>query len=282
MMVIRKGVPVRHSRLVSLPVVLCALSIAACSQPSDPVASGASDAAIPAASEPADTAAVEGIGARAVADASRPEEDRLLDVSRHPAEVLTFAGVQPGWRVADLTAGAGYYSRVLSTAVGESGHVFSHNPSWVAERFPEPNMALSELAAQRANMTHMVTPVELFSADIAEPLDAVFMVLFYHDTTYDGTDRAAMNAAIFEALRPGGVFLVIDHHAPEGSGTEHGETTHRVDAALVREEVLAAGFELAGESDMLSNRDDPRDISVFDASIRRNTDRFVFLFRKPA
>lgn len=219
---------------------------------------------------------------RAVADASRPSEDRQLDINRHPAEVLAFAGVEPGWRVADLTASSGYYSRVLSTAVGEGGHVYAHNPSWVAEQFPEPNIALAELSAQRVNITHVVSRIEDFSADIEGPLDAVFMVLFYHDTTYDETDRAAMNQAIFDALRPGGVYLVIDHHAPEGTRGEHGNTTHRVDAMFVQQEVMAAGFELALESDMLANPDDPRDISVFDASIRRNTDRFVYLFRKPA
>lgn len=220
--------------------------------------------------------------AAALADETRPEEDRLLDVNRHPAEVLLFAGIEHGWRVADLTAGSGYYTRVLSTAVGEEGHVYSHNPSWLAERFPEPNDALARFAETRPNITHIVSPIEAFGAPIEEPLDAVMMVLFYHDTAWDETDRAAMNRAIYDALRPGGVYLVIDHHAPEGSGLEHVNTTHRIDAAVVREEVEAAGFVLEAESDMLANPDDPRDISVFDDSIRRMTDRFVYRFRKPA
>lgn len=218
---------------------------------------------------------------QAVADDTRPEEDRLLDVNRHPAEVLLFAGLEHGWRVADLTAGSGYYSRVLSTAVGEEGHVYSHNPDWVAQRFPEPNAALAALADERANMTHVVSPIADFAEGIEEPLDAVFMVLFYHDTAWDGTDRAAMNQAVFDALRPGGVYLIIDHHAPEGTGLEHVNTTHRIDAAVVRDEVMAAGFELEAESDMLANPEDPRDIGVFDDSIRRQTDRFVYRFRKP-
>jgi len=217
----------------------------------------------------------------AVADETRPEEDRLLDVNRHPAEVLLFAGIEHGWRVADLTAGAGYYTRVLSTAVGQEGHVYSHNPSWVAERYPDTDEALAGVAEERENVTHVVAPIEDFAADIEAPLDAVMMVLFYHDTAWDETDRAAMNAAIYDALRPGGVYLVIDHHAPEGSGLEHVETTHRIDAAVVREEVEAAGFELDAQSDMLANPDDPRDISVFDEEVRRMTDRFVYRFRKP-
>ncbi|WP_203290836.1 class I SAM-dependent methyltransferase [Maricaulis parjimensis] len=217
----------------------------------------------------------------ALADESRPERDRQQDEGRHPADVLLFAGLEHGWHVADLTAGTGYYSRVLSTAVGAEGHVYAHNPSWVAERFPEPNEALAALTAERANMTHVVTPTEEFATDIEEPLDAVFMVLFYHDTLYDGTDRAAMNQAVYDALRPGGVYIVIDHHAPEGTGAEMGDTLHRMEASLVEEEVLAAGFVLDAESDMLSNPEDPRDISVFDPAIRRHTDRFVYRFRKP-
>ena len=217
----------------------------------------------------------------AVADETRPEEDRLLDVNRHPAEVLLFAGIEHGWQVADLTAGAGYYTRVLSTAVGQEGHVYSHNPSWIADRYPEPNEALAGVAEARENVTHIVSPIEEFAAGIEAPLDAVMMVLFYHDTAWDETDRDAMNAAIYDALRPGGVYLVIDHHAPEGSGLEHVETTHRIDAAVVRAEIEAAGFELDAQSDMLANPDDPRDISVFDEEIRRMTDRFVYRFRKP-
>lgn len=217
----------------------------------------------------------------AVSDETRPEEDRLLDVNRHPAEVLLFAGLEHGWRVADLTAGSGYYTRVLSTAVGAEGHVYAHNPSWIAERFPEPNAALGMLADDRANVTHVVAPIETFAADIDEPLDGVMMVLFYHDTAWDETDRDAMNRAVYDALRPGGVYLVIDHHAPEGSGLEHVNTTHRIEASVVRAEIEAAGFVFDGESDMLANPDDPRDISVFDDSIRRMTDRFVYRFRKP-
>jgi predicted methyltransferase len=265
------------------------LLMAACSQAETPAdeadsmpETDASEAENMAALEPPEDAALPGAIERAVADASRPEADRQLDVNRHPAEVLTFAGVEPGWLVADITAGSGYYSRVLSTAVGEAGHVWAHNPDWVAERFPEPNAALGELAAERANMSHAVAPIADFANGMDQPLDAFFMVLFYHDTGWDETDRTAMNAAIYSALKPGGVYLVVDHRAPEGTGLEHVNTTHRIDEALVREEIMAAGFELAAESDMLSNADDPHDISVFDESIRRQTDRFVLLFRKPS
>ena len=217
----------------------------------------------------------------ALADESRPEQERAQDAGRRPGEVLMFAGLEPGWHVADLTAGAGYYTRILSGAVSADGHVYAHNPSWVAERFPEPNEALGAYAAEHANITHVVAPTEDFAAEIEEPVDAVFMVLFYHDTYFDGTDRAAMNQAIYDALRPGGVYIVIDHHAPEGSGAETGDTLHRMEASLAEAEITAAGFVLDGQSDVLANPDDPRDISVFDPAIRRQTDRFVYRFRKP-
>jgi predicted methyltransferase len=276
---------VSSMRMLTL-IFATSILVAACSQPEAPVSDDAEMPTSPATDvemAPAadETAALPDAIERAVADASRPETDRQLDLDRHPAEVLTFAGVEPGWMVADLTAGSGYYSRVLSTAVGELGHVWAQNPDWVADRFPEPNAALGELAAERANMSHAVAPIADFANGLDQPLDAFFMVLFYHDTGWDGTDRAAMNTAIFDALKPGGVYLVIDHRAPEGTGLEHVNTTHRIDEMLVRDEILAAGFELAAESEMLANADDPRDISVFDESIRRRTDRFALLFRKP-
>lgn len=218
----------------------------------------------------------------ALADTSRPEEDRLLDVNRHPAEVLAFAGLEHGWRVADIAPGGGYYARVLSTAVGEEGHVYAFNPSWIAERFPDSDAALGALAESRSNMTRVVDTIENLDAAIDEPLDAAFLVLFYHDTGYDGTDRVAMNQAIFDALRPGGVFIVIDHQAPAGSGLTFVNDTHRIDSQLVRDEVMAAGFVLDAESDMLANSEDDRTRSVFAEGLRRHTDRFVYRFRKPA
>ncbi|WP_417494759.1 class I SAM-dependent methyltransferase [Maricaulis sp.] len=263
-----------------------ALALAACSPSGEtdtaPAAApaGGDDASAAAAAPQADPMPV--MIEAALADASRPEEDRLLDVARHPAEVLAFAGLEHGWQVADIVPGGGYYARVLSTAVGEEGHVYAFNPSWVAEAFADGNTALGELADSRSNMTRVVAPLEGLDAAIDTPLDAVFMVLFYHDTAHSGTDRAAMNQAIYDALRPGGVYIVIDHHAPDGSGVTFVNDTHRIDAQVVRDEVMAAGFVLDGESEMLANPADDRTGSVFAPDIRRHTDRFVYRFRKPA
>ena len=217
----------------------------------------------------------------AIADEARPEADRQLDANRHPAEVLLFAGVEPGWRVADLVPGGGYYSRVLSTAVGPEGHVYAYNASWVAERFAESNERLGVLADEIGNMTRIVAPLHEINTQTGEPLDAIFMVLFYHDTVYHDADRAPMNQAMFDRLRPGGVLILIDHAAVDGSGADAAQTLHRIDREYVVQEVTAAGFELDGDSDMLANPEDTREISPFDPSIRRQTDRFVLRFRKP-
>jgi len=225
----------------------------------------------------------------AVNDSGRPEADMQRDAGRHPAEMLTFAGVQPGWRVADLGAGSGYYSRILSGAVGMDGEVISENMDWIVERFPNADTAITELAAERDNITRLVSPVPSILDDYDNELDAAFMMLIYHDQAWaqEGfeaptrEDRIAMNRSVFNALRPGGVYLVVDHRAEDGTGDSVIGDYHRIEEAFVREEIEAAGFELADESDILSNPDDTRTISVFDPSIRGNTDRFVLLYRKP-
>lgn len=263
---------------------VAAISLAACSPAADTPATSADAAAAISAPEPATSRQGDAVPAAieaALADASRPDEDRLLDVDRHPAEVLAFAGLEHGWQVADIVPGSGYYARVLSTAVGEEGHVYAFNPGWVAEQYAEGNAALIELANSRSNISLVIDTLENFDTAIGAPLDAVFMVLFYHDTAYSGTDRAAMNRAIHDSLRPGGVFIVIDHHAPAGSGQIFADDTHRIDAQLVRDEVMAAGFVLEAESEMLANPGDDRTGSVFAPDLRRHTDRFVFRFRRP-
>lgn len=225
----------------------------------------------------------------AVNDSARPEADMQRDAGRHPAEILTFAGVQPGWRVADLGAGGGYYSRILSSAVGMEGEVVAENMDWIVERFPSADEAIAALAEERDNVTRLVSPVPSILDGYDNELDAAFMMLIYHDQAWvqEGfeaptrEDRIAMNRSIFNALRPGGIYLVVDHRAEDGTGDSVIGDYHRIDEAFVREEIEAVGFELAGESGILSNPDDTRTISVFDPSIRGNTDRFVLLYRKP-
>ena len=217
---------------------------------------------------------------RAVEHADRPEEDRARDADRRPREVLAFFGIGPGMRVADLMTGRGYYAEILARAVGIEGRVYAQNNPFVVERFADE--PLRERLARPGLESVVRLDEELESPGLPRgELDAALLVLFYHDTVWQEVDRAAMNRAIFESLRPGGVFGVIDHHAEKGSGVRDVQTLHRIDAEVVKEEILAAGFVFDGESDLLRHPEDDRTQNVFDDAIRGKTDRFIYRFRKP-
>jgi predicted methyltransferase len=216
----------------------------------------------------------------AVANPARPEADRIRDPHRRPAEVLAFFGIAPGMKVADLVAGSGYYTEILAGAVGPEGTVWAHNHRWVLERFGDEGISKRLAKPGLANAVRWDRELEALGLPEGE-LDAALIVLFYHDTFWQGVDRQAMNAEVWRALKPGGVYGVIDHHAEAGSGDRDVKTIHRVDAELVKREILAAGFVLESESDVLQHPEDERTKSVFDESIRGRTDRFVYRFRKP-
>lgn len=217
---------------------------------------------------------------QSVDNSERPAEDRGRDADRKPAEVLSLAGIEPGMSVIDLMAGRGYYTEILASAVGPDGHVLSQNNAYVIERFAGGPLD------DRLNRMH-APQVKRHDAELddlgLEPgsLDAAMMVLFYHDTYWQGVNRQMMNTQILDALKPGGTFTVVDHHASAGSGSRDVKTVHRVDSEMVLSEILSAGFELAGRSDLLGHPDDDRTRNVFESGTRGKTDRFIFLFRKP-
>ena len=215
-------------------------------------------------------------------DPSRLEEHVVRDESRKPAEILKLTGVRKGDKVADLAAGSGYYTALLSRIVGDSGKVYAVNPQRIFEAFPNARNAFPDYLEKdpRENIDYSIQKFDELT--FAEPLDAVFMVLYYHDTLWTGADRNAMNKAIFDALKPGGLYLVIDHNARDGADKmKAAKQLHRMIPGVVKPEVLDAGFELAAESNVLSTPDDPLDDSVFADHRRGKTDRFVYLFRKP-
>ena len=224
---------------------------------------------------------------KAVENADRPETDRVRDARRKPGEVLAFLGLKPGDHVADLMSGIGYYSEILVRAVGENGKVYGHNSPFVVNRFAQ---RLGEGGAwpQKFEQPAWKNAVRIVKV-LEEPglpdqeLDLVIMVLFYHDTFWQEVDRTKMNHAVFAALKPGGVYGIVDHHAQAGSGERDVQSLHRVDVETVKKEIIAAGFVLDGESDILSNPKDSRDYNVFrDFNDNRDqTDRFVLRFRKP-
>jgi len=219
-----------------------------------------------------------------VASADRPAADRERDALRKPAEVLAFAGVREGWRVGEYMPGAGYFTRILARAVGPGGHVLAYQPAEIVRMRPA-FLAEIEAAAAEPGMGQ-VSVVSAATRDFAapEPLDLVFTVQNYHDLygpfAAEGTG-AAFDRAVFAALKPGGVYLVVDHHAAGATGLSGAGQQHRIERQAAVDAITAAGFVLDGESDLLANPDDPLTASVFDPSVRGRTSQFMLRFRKP-
>lgn len=212
--------------------------------------------------------------------ASRAAGDRARDAQRRPIDVLELAGVGRGSRVADLMTGSGWYAEVLARAVGSDGFVLAQNNAISAARHGEALRVRLEAAALPA-----IEPVVRELDDLAlgrERFDAIFLGLFYHDTVWMGADRSALLRAIRDALVPGGVLVLIDHAATPGSGVRDVESLHRIDVEVVKREAAEAGLRLTHESSLLANPRDDRTRSVFDESIRGDTDRFLLRFTKAA
>jgi predicted methyltransferase len=222
---------------------------------------------------------------RAAVDAKdRSAADRALDEGRHPAETLAFFGIAPGMRVAELGAGGGYTTELLARVVGPSGVVYGQNSPLILSRFAEKPWG-ERLAKQvNANVVRADREFDDPLPPDAHDLDAVIVILFYHDTVWMGADRSRMNAAIFKALKPGGVLGIVDHSARAGSGVADVQTLHRIEEKVVRDEVEKAGFRLAAEATFMKNPSDPRDWNASPrvAGEKRGTsDRFVLKFVKP-
>lgn len=223
--------------------------------------------------------------AAAIADPTRPDTDTARDASRKPAGTLAFAGVKPGDRIADYAAGGGYFTRLFAAVVGPGGHVYASVPSGL---FRYANIvkgiaAIESYAAAHPNVT-VTFASALDAAKYPESLDIFWISQNYHDLhdKFMGpVDMAAFNAAVFAALKPGGAYLILDHVAAAGSPAEVTDTLHRIEPAIVRREVEAAGFRFVGQSELLANPADPHTAGVFDASIRGHTDQFILKFTKP-
>lgn len=222
---------------------------------------------------------------RAVVDAKdRSADDRALDAGRHPAELLAFARIEPGMKVAELGAGGGYTAELLARAVGPTGTVYGQNPAKLRELPPGKAWAARLAAPVMNKVVDVARELDAPLPAEARDLDAVFLILFYHDTVWLGVDRAKMNRAVFDALRPGGVFIVADHSARTGTGTADAQTLHRIEETVVLDEILAAGFRFDQAASILRNPDDPRDWNAAPGAAgpkRGQSDRFLFRFVKP-
>jgi len=211
----------------------------------------------------------------AVADTHRPAADRAQDAARHPAETLALSGVAPGQKIAELLPGEGYFTRLFSNAIGAQGRVYAISRS-AHDQYEHV------VLESTPNVTNVIQPYDRFT--VPAPVDLVFTARNYHDfkiNQYGMGDTMALDRAAFAALRPGGVYVIIDHSAVAGAVEDQLHPLHRIDQAAVRREVESVGFVYDGESQILRNPQDPRTASVFDPSIRGHTDQFFMRFRKP-
>jgi len=215
---------------------------------------------------------------KALADPARADQAQD-DARRHAADVLAFSGVKPGWTVIDYLPGKGYWSRILTNVVGSSGHVYALWPQVAIKSYQGDIDALKGRGL--ANVTAEGQATNL--PTVPQPADLFWTVQNYHDLANFGGEAGyvAFNKAVFDALKPGGIYMVIDHVAPAGSGLADTKTLHRIDPAIVKKQILAAGFQWVGESNALANPKDDHSLKVFDPTIRGVTDQFVYKFRKP-
>jgi len=222
--------------------------------------------------------------ANAISDKLRTKEERELDADRKPAEMLKFAGIKEGSRVMDIIPAKGYFTHIFAKVVGDKGHVYAYSPIEVDAFMKKaaPNVEITKLFSAYPNVTVLNAPINSLSSP--EPLDVVWISQNYHDYYNDffkPADVAVINKAVFTALKPGGLYIILDHSAKAGAPLTTTKELHRIDEALVKKQVLLAGFEFVEESNVLRNSKDARDKGVFDPSIRHKTDQFILKFRKP-
>ncbi len=211
----------------------------------------------------------------AVADASRPKADTDRDMARLPGETIAFAGVKPGMVVGELYPGGGYFTRLISDVVGPKGHVFGiENLQWDDGSTEKAVAALKNVSIQIDKFGDFTFP---------QKLDLFWITQNYHDlhiAKYGAVDMAVFNKRVHDALKPGGIYFILDHQANPGAGEDQIAVLHRIEKAQVIREVEAAGFKLVGEGDALHRTTDDHTKPIFDPSVRGNTDQYMLKFQK--
>jgi len=216
------------------------------------------------------------------AHAQTPPADALTDPSMKAPEVIKFMGLKPGDQVVDVVAGR--FVRALSQAVGPKGKVIAYEPDEIVKTHPEAKAALDKITADPAyaNVTVMTAPIN--TPNLPKGVNVVFIRQNYHDL-YDKfmgpADVPAFNKAVYAALKPGGLYVILDHADAPGSGLTGTEGRHRIDPARVKADMAAAGFKFDGESKVLANPDDDHSKIVFAPGLRGKTDQFLYKFSKP-
>jgi len=218
--------------------------------------------------------------AAAISDPARPKNDKTADAIREPAATLAFAGVKPGMTVAELFPGGGYFTRMLSDIVGPKGRIVGiENAGWKGAVKADQQM-LTE--AGRSNVQLDVEPFGQFS--LPDKVDLFWITQNYHDlkiAKYGAVDMADFNRRVFQALKPGGVYMILDHQANPGTTLEQIAELHRVEKAQVIGEVTAAGFKLVADGKFLSRPGDDHTKTIFDPAIQGKTDQYALKFVKP-
>jgi predicted methyltransferase len=232
-----------------------------------------------------DDAPARAIVEAAISDPRRPDDQVKLDATRKPAAAVLFSGAKSGDRIADVMSGNGYFTRILSQVVGPAGHIYAYIPTEQIAHCSPQEIAGTQTVARDSSYTNVTLLTgSLTDFRLPKGLDLIWMTLAYHDlhdSFLGPADVAMLNRGIFDALKPGGVFLVIDHVAEPGSGLRDTETLHRIDPVRMKSEIEAAGFVLESQSDALRNTDDDYKLTIFNPNIRGRTDQALFRFRRP-
>jgi predicted methyltransferase len=209
----------------------------------------------------------------------RSDADRNTDKRRDPLKLLNFIGVKEGMKVLDMEAGAGYTTELLARAVGPTGIVYAQDSADVIERQVKDKFDLRAQKPEMKGVLHVIRSYDDPVPPDVRNLDLITFFFAYHDMTYMQIDRAEMNRKLFAALKPGGYLVIADHSAKSGDGTSVGKTFHRIEEAVLRKEVEAAGFKLVAAGDFLRHPEDTRDVIVFRAPTP--VDEFVLKYQKP-
>ena len=213
---------------------------------------------------------------RKAIETPRPAVQMSDDKNRKPAELLMLSGIKPGDKVVEFASFGQYFTAMFSSIVGPKGHVYMYDLPYTEARSGQKSR---DFVAAHPNSTYEL--VDYNKLELPKNVDIVFNVLYYHDLSLNDIDTASLNKRIFEALKPGGIYFIVDHNAAPGSGTRDTKALHRIDPEVIKKEVTAAGFELVTESKLLANPDDDHTKMVFTPGTRRHTDQSVFKFRKP-
>jgi predicted methyltransferase len=213
-----------------------------------------------------------------IAAPDRSDADRQTDVRRDPAKMLAFTGAQPGMKVLDMGAGAGYSTELMARAVGAIGTVYAQESALVMERVKDKFDIRAQSPAMK-NVVHLIRNYDDPVPPEVGGFDLITYFFAYHDTSYMPVDRAEMNKKLFAALKPGGVLVIADHSAKPGDGVKVAKTLHRIEESTLRQEIEAAGFKLVSEGDFLKHPEDPRDAAVFRPAVP--VDEFVLKYQTP-